>query len=120
MAMVELPTRPADPRHSIDVCVRDDRHRVLILQEAWNTFGDIGAAIRSTNRKAAEAADLAAAMDDGLPYRVASVWVIRPSATNRGLVARYQEIFASAFPGSSRMWARGRSEPEVPRRAGPV
>jgi transcriptional regulator with XRE-family HTH domain len=40
----ELPTRPADPRHSIDVCVRDVRNRVVLIEEAWNTFGDIGAA----------------------------------------------------------------------------
>jgi transcriptional regulator with XRE-family HTH domain len=101
----ELPTRPADPWHSIDVCVRDARHRVLIIQEAWNTFGDIGAATRSTNRKVAEAADLAATIDDGPPYRVAIVWVVRPIAANRSLVGRYPQIFRSAFPGSSRTWA---------------
>jgi hypothetical protein len=74
-ATFELPTRPADPRQSIDVCALDARHRVLIIQEAWNTFGDIGAAVRSTNRKTVQAADLAATIDDGAPYRVATVWV---------------------------------------------
>jgi transcriptional regulator with XRE-family HTH domain len=117
-ASLELHTRPADPRHSIDVCVRDARHRVLIIQEAWNTFGDIGAAIRSTNRKAAEARDLPATIDDGPPYRVATVWVVRPTAANRALVARYPEIFGSAFPGSSRSWARalqaGAAAPDLP------
>jgi transcriptional regulator with XRE-family HTH domain len=103
-ATFELPTRPADPRYSIDICVRDARERVLIIQEAWNTFGDLGAAIRSTNRKAAEAGDLAATIDDGPPYRVATVWAVRPTAANRRLIARYPEIFASAFPGSSRAW----------------
>lgn len=78
--------RPADPRHSIDICVRDPRHRVLFVQEAWNTFGDLGAAIRSTNRKTAEATDLAATLDDGPPYRVATLWIVRPSAPNRALV----------------------------------
>jgi hypothetical protein len=87
------------------VCVRDTRNRVLIIQEAWNTFGDIGAAVRSSNRKEIEARDLAATIDGGPPYRVASVWVVRPSATNRTLLARYPEIFRSAFPGSSRRWA---------------
>ena len=103
--LVELPTRPADPRHSIDVWVRDSRHRVLLIQEAWNTFGDIGASMRSTNRKVAEAADLAATIGDGPPYRVATVWVVRPSATNRAPIGRYPEIFGSAFSGSSRGWA---------------
>ena len=48
-ATFELPTRPADPSRSIDVGVRDARHRVLIVEEAWNTFGDLGAAIRATH-----------------------------------------------------------------------
>lgn len=105
-ATFELPTRPSDPSRSIDVCVRDARHRVLIIEEAWNTFGDLGAATRSTNRKAAEAADLAETIDDGPTYRVAAVWVVRPSSTNRALVARYPSIFAAACPGSSRTWAQ--------------
>lgn len=103
---LELPTRPADPSRSIDVCVRDPRHRALLVQEAWNTFGDLGAAVRSTNRKAAEAADLAATLDDGPAYRVATVWVVRASAANRALAGRYPQIFRAAFPGSSRGWAQ--------------
>ena len=104
-ATFELPTRPPALSRSIDVCVRDARHRVLLIQEAWNTFGDLGAAVRSTNRKAAEATDLAATIDDGPPYRVAVVWVVRASAANRALVSRYPQVFRAAFPGSSRAWA---------------
>jgi hypothetical protein len=113
-ATLELPTRAADPRYSIDVCVRDARHRVLILQEAWNTFGDLGAAVRSTNRKTVEAADLAAAVDDGRPYRVATVWIVRATATNRTLVARYPHIFRTAFPGSSRTWSKALTHGDSP------
>jgi len=105
-ATFELPTRPSDPSRSIDVCVRDARDRVLIVEEAWNTFGDLGAAIRSTHRKAAEAADLAATIDDGPPYRVAVVWVVRDSAANRSIIGRYPEIVRSGFPGSSRAWVQ--------------
>jgi hypothetical protein len=106
-ATAELPTRPLDPRHSIDVAVWDPRHRVLIAQEAWNTFGDVGAAIRSTHRKQAEAAELAAVLagDDG-PSRVAVVWIVRATAANRTLVARYPNMFATTFDGSSIEWAR--------------
>jgi hypothetical protein len=78
----------------------------LIIEEAWNTFADVGAAARGTSRKRAEAADLAATIDDGAPYRVASVWVVRPSATNRALLARFPGIFSSACPGSSREWVQ--------------
>lgn len=106
-ATAELPTRPLDPRHSIDVAVWDPHHRTLIVQEAWNTFGDVGAAIRSTHRKQAEAADLAAVLagDDG-PSSVAVVWVVRATAANRTLVARYPNLFATTFDGSSIEWAR--------------
>lgn len=102
----ELPTRPTDPSRSTDVGIRDDRNRVLIQAECWNTFGDLGAAIRATNRKTAEAGAhaIATAAGDGDPYRVATVWVVRGSAGNRALLARYPHIVDAAFPGSSRRW----------------
>ena len=103
------------------MCVRDQRHRVLFIEEAWNTFGDVGAAVRSTNRKAAEATDLAATIDDGPDYRVAMVWVVRDSAGNREIVGRYPEIIAAAFPGSSRDWVRALTTSAAPpKRAGLV
>jgi transcriptional regulator with XRE-family HTH domain len=113
-ATFELATRPSDPSRSIDVCVRDARHRVLFIEEAWNTFGDLGAATRSTARKRAEAADLAATIGSGPPYRVASVWVVRPSASNRELLARFPGIFSAACPGSSRGWAHALTSTEAP------
>jgi transcriptional regulator with XRE-family HTH domain len=105
-AVAELPTRPADPRHSVDIALRDDTHRVLILAEAWNTFGDVGAAIRSTHRKQSQAEELAVVLsEDGAPYRVATVWIVRATAANRSLIARYPHLFATTFDGSSRHWA---------------
>ena len=99
-----------------------ESQRTLIIQEAWNTFGDIGAAIRSTSRKQAEAADLAnvLARDDG-PTRVAVVWVVRASAANRTLFARYPRLFSSTFDGSSRRWVRALTDREpAPERPGLV
>jgi len=108
----ELPTRPTDPARSTDVGLRDDRYRVLIQVECWNTFGDLGAAIRATNRKAAEAAAYAIATTPGEtePYRVSTVWVVRASAANRVLLARYPNIIDAAFDGSSRLWCRALAE----------
>jgi transcriptional regulator with XRE-family HTH domain len=94
----ELPTRPLDPSRSTDVGLRDPDHRTRIMAECWNTFGDVGAATRATARKAAEAA--AAWPDD----RIATVWVVRATATNRALLARIPSILDAAFPGSSRAW----------------
>lgn len=113
-ATFELPTRPSDPSRSIDVCVRDVRNRVLTVEEAWNTFGDLGGAIRATHRKLAEAADLAAVIDDGPSFRVATVWVVRDTATNHALVARYPEILVTAFPGSSRGWVEALTSDAAP------
>jgi transcriptional regulator with XRE-family HTH domain len=116
-ATFELATRPAEPWRSTDVGVRDDTHRVLILEEAWNTIGDVGAARRSTARKHAEAERLAIAIGGDRPYRVASVWIVRATAANRGLISRYPAVFASACPGSSLAWVRalvdGNAPPEA-------
>jgi len=103
----ELPTKPASPSHSIDVCTRDDEQRVLCIQECWNTFGNINASVRSTRRKIAEAEQLAVAVGgEGGPYRVAAVWIVRDTRRNRELLSRYPEVFASAFTGSSAVWVR--------------
>jgi transcriptional regulator with XRE-family HTH domain len=120
----ELPTKPADLARSSDVGLRDDRRRLLLLVECWNTIGDVGAAARSSDRKRAEAEQLAVAIgplreDDTVePYRVRACWVIRATARNRALVARYPEVFATRFPGSSARWVAaltdGADPPELP------
>jgi transcriptional regulator with XRE-family HTH domain len=100
LGMFEVPTRPLDPRRSTDVGLRDTRLHLRILAECWNSFGDLGAAVRATTHKTAEAT--ATWPDD----RVATVWVVRASAANRALLARYANVVEAAFPGSSRRWAR--------------
>jgi transcriptional regulator with XRE-family HTH domain len=100
----ELPTRTREPWRSTDVGLRDDRRRLLILCECWNTFGDIGAAARSSTRKLSEAQEYAIAVGGEAPHRVAACWIVRTTKRNRELVRRYPEVFASRFPGSSRRW----------------
>lgn len=100
----ELPTKPSDPAHSTDIGLRNDVERWLIQVECWNTFGNVNASIRSTDRKRAEAEALAVAIGNGEPYSVHQVWVVRATRRNRELLARYPEIFASRFTGSSRAW----------------
>lgn len=102
----ELTTRPGDPARSADVGLRHDRRRVLVLVECWNTIGDIGAAARSTARKLSEAEGLAVAIGGERPYAVRGCWVIRDTRANRALLARYPEVFAARFPGSSTGWVR--------------
>ena len=104
--LIELPTRPDNPSLSVDACIRDDPHRALILNEIWNRTDDLGRAMRSTDRKAAEAAELAIGIGGDRPYRIASCWLLVDSAANRALAARYPEVLAARFPGSSVAWVR--------------
>jgi transcriptional regulator with XRE-family HTH domain len=104
----ELPTRPSDPARSTDVGLRDPRIRTRILAECWNTFGDLGAAARATNRKRHEAATTWP--DD----RIATVWVVRATTANRSLIDRYPHVIDAAFPGSSRGWVRALTGGEPP------
>jgi len=116
----ELATRPTDPTRSVDVGLRDDPRRLLVVVECWNTIGDVGAAARASERKRAEAEALAIAtapLDEAgiaVSLRVRSCWVVRATARNRALVARYPHVFGTRFPGSSTQWLRalvGGAEP---------
>jgi len=113
----ELATKPAEPWRSADVGLAAPAERRLIHVECWNVIGDIGAAVRSSTRKQAELADLAVARW-GTDATTGLVWVVRATARNRALVARYPEVFARAFPGSSRGWVdalvNGVPPPEEP------
>jgi transcriptional regulator with XRE-family HTH domain len=106
----ELATRPEDPSRSVDVGVRDDRYRVLILIEILNQTNDLGATVRASARKAAEVTALASFRG----YRVATCWLLVDTAANRRLVARYPEILRVQFRGSSAAWARALTKGSSP------
>jgi len=108
--LVELPTKPDEPWRSIDVALVDDHRRRMIVAECWNSIGDVGAAARTSARKQAEAGALAAARWGEGPAMTGVVWVVRATARNRALVARYPEVFAARFPGSSAGWVRALNE----------
>lgn len=111
----EIPTRPADPARSIDVSLLDRRRRQLAIVECWNTFGDLGAATRSSDRKVADARQAAVAKaGGGEPFAVGLCWVVRDTAANRVLITRYEHIFETRFAGSSRAWVRALTELGAP------
>ena len=113
----ELATKPAEPWRSSDVALANERHRLLIGVECWNDIGDVGASSRSSTRKEAEL-DAHAVARWGPDGGARHVWVVRATARNRDLVARYPEVFAARFPGSSRAWVEalttGGEPPEEP------
>lgn len=104
--LFELAARSSESWRSIDVGLRDDRRRTLILCECWNSFGDVGAAARSASRKLAEAEAFATAIWGDAMHLVTSCWVVRDTRRNRELVRRYPEVFRSMCPGSSAAWVR--------------
>jgi transcriptional regulator with XRE-family HTH domain len=99
----ELPTRASVPGRSVDVFAGSDRRHEAVDIECWNTFGDVGAGVRSSHRKVADL-EQAAVGRWGADARAGLVWVVRDTARNHDLVRRYPEVFAAAFPGSSRAW----------------
>jgi hypothetical protein len=110
----ELATKPADPIRSTDVGLIDDTQRRLILIECVNSFGNVNAAIRSADRKRAEADGLAIAIGNAEQYAVHQVWVVRATRRNRHLLASYPEIFATRFPASSRGWVEALTLAKTP------
>jgi transcriptional regulator with XRE-family HTH domain len=114
LGQFELPTRPLDPVRSADVCLLDRVRRRLLINECWNTFGDIGASARSTNRKVAEAHALVASLFGDVPAYVGCCWIVRDTRRNRELVGRYPEVFRARFPGSSDAWVRALTTGSLP------
>jgi len=99
----ELPTKPKEPWRSVDVVLAAEARHRMICVECWNTMGDIGASVRASTRKVAEVEALATGLW-GAGVATGLVWVVRATARNRYLVARYPEVFASWFRGSSQGW----------------
>lgn len=119
-ARFELPTRPNEPWRSADVCLGSPHEKVAVDIECWNTIGDIGAATRSSTRKVLELGEMAVAAW-GAGGRAALCWVVRATKRNREIVAKYPEVFANAFPGSSAAWVAALTKGgPIPKEAGLV
>ena len=103
--MFELATRPSESWRSVDVVLTADPARRAVVVECWNIVGDVGASVRSSDRKRAEVETMAVARW-GAEGHVGLVWVVRATASNQELVHRYPEVFAARFPGSPRDWVR--------------
>lgn len=103
--LFELATRPSESWRSVDVILTAQPARRAIVVECWNSIGDVGAGMRSSDRKRTEMETMAAARW-GVEGHVGLAWVVRATARNQSLVRRYPEVFAARFPGSSRDWVR--------------
>jgi transcriptional regulator with XRE-family HTH domain len=79
----ELPTRASVASPSVDVALRDDRERVLVLVEIRNRVDDLGRGARSSDGKMLDVESVAIAIGFGRPYRVSGCWLLVDSVANR-------------------------------------
>jgi transcriptional regulator with XRE-family HTH domain len=115
----EALSRPYGTDRSVDVRLTNRRLHRLAIVECWNTFGDLGASSRSSDRKRRDAEEQAVAVGgERGPYQVGLCWVVRDTKANRAVVARYEHFLESRFPGSSVQWlealAEGGAMPQEP------
>ena len=89
-ASFEAPSDPREPRHSTDVLLR--RPGVTVLVEIWNRLDDLGAAVRSSDRKLAATPG------------ARSLWLFVDTSANHAIVRRYPAILRARFSGSSTRW----------------
>jgi transcriptional regulator with XRE-family HTH domain len=95
---IETPADPLDPRHATDVAVAG-LHGRLILVEIWNRIDDLGAAVRSSDRKVAQVTRAT-----GPGTAVGTCWLFVDTAANREIVRRYPSLIRARFSGSSAGW----------------
>jgi hypothetical protein len=113
---VEEPSDAARSRYATDVLLRrgDD---TVILVEIWNRLDDLGAALRSTDRKLADAR-ATSATDRTTSATARSLWILVDTAANREIVRRYPTLLRSRFAGASSAWVRtistGGQPPSIP------
>lgn len=92
----EVPSDPRSPGHSTDIVL--ERPGEIVLVEIWNRLDDLGAAVRSSDRKLAHVA--------ATGRRPSSCWLLVDTAANRAIVRRYPTILRARFSASSVGWVR--------------
>jgi transcriptional regulator with XRE-family HTH domain len=94
----EAPSDPGAPRHSTDIELSAPDGR-LVLVEIWNRLDDLGAAVRSTDRKLADIGHGRDGRDS-----VQACWLLVDTSANHEVVRRYPAILQARFGGSSAGW----------------
>lgn len=94
----EAPSDPSAPRHSTDIESTSPDGRIVLV-EIWNRLDDLGAAVRSSDRKLADLA-----RRQPTPASVSSCWLLVDTSANHEVVRRYPSILQARFGGSSTGW----------------
>jgi transcriptional regulator with XRE-family HTH domain len=97
----ELPTRPANPALSIDVCLRDRRHGLLLVIEIWNRLDDWGRRLARRSGRSRRRTAWLRSMSHRIALPRAGSWSIPPPIANSSV----------AIPQSSARSSMGRRKP---------
>jgi len=104
-ASFEARTELASAALSTDVLL--ERNGAIVLVEIWNRLDDLGAAVRSSDRKLAAGAPSAR-----------SVWLLVDTAANHAVAKRYPAILRARFGAPSALWVTalvgGNTPPDGP------
>lgn len=87
--------------------------REMAIMEVIDFFLDVGATIRSWDRRLATVESRAIARivgDEPLP-RVSGCWIVRATRRNRDLIRAHAALFHARLPGSPSAWLRALAEP---------
>ena len=95
----EVPSDPGAPSHSTDIELSQPDGRIVLV-EIWNRFDDLGAAVRSSDRKLADLE--LRRVSTGTP--VGACWLLVDTSANHQVVRRYPAILRSRFMGPSAAW----------------
>ena len=108
----EAASDPDAPRQSTDLELTAADGQVVLV-EVWNRLDDLGAAVRSSDRKLADVGSRR-----GRNPSVRSCWLLVDTAANRELVRRHPMILRARFSGSSvglvRALSTGSAAPTAP------
>lgn len=107
------PEAPVDPMarrsRSVDVLLQRGRGTEIAVVEVWDTFDDVGDAMRSLDGKVATARRLASS----LAARAQGLRVVRGTRRNHALITELSGLFAAKFPARAGDWLRALTDPQV-------
>lgn len=89
-----------------DVRLEHPRGSRQVIVECWNTFGDLGAAIRSSDYKVREMTDREMTDREVIDRAAGLLWVVRDTRANREIIGRYGALLESRLGGSSVAWVK--------------
>lgn len=108
-ALPELAIDPAVIRsRSIDVALARPATREEIVVEIWNSFDDVGGAMRGLDGKVSA---IEARLGGQRAWQIQGLFIDCATRRNRQLVTELGSMIAARFPGNARVWLSALTDP---------